>query len=201
METLISAAENAIEKLISTLEQDSQVAIDWFKIKEMIVNPDKCQAIVIKRSCRMNYYYALNINNQTNISQNFVKLIGIEIDNTLSFDKHISNRCKRASNQFNAIGRIQKYMSFKEIQVLLNSFVLSNFSYCPFVWHFCSSKSLKKTEKIQERALRILCNNSISDYNQLLNKSHKCSIEVKRLRNLALEIFKNLNHLNPEYTK
>ena len=63
----------------------------------MIVNPDKCQAIVIKKSCRMNDYYALNINNQTNISQNFVKLIGIGIDNTLSFDKHISNRCKRAS--------------------------------------------------------------------------------------------------------
>ena len=44
----ISAAENTIEKLISTLEQDSQAAIDWFKINEMIVNPDKFQAIVIK---------------------------------------------------------------------------------------------------------------------------------------------------------
>ena len=26
-------------------------------------------------------------------------------------------------------------------------------------------------------------------------------MEVKRLRNLALEIFKTLNHLNPEYMK
>ena len=31
-ENTISAAGNTIEKLISTLEQDSQVAIDWFKI-------------------------------------------------------------------------------------------------------------------------------------------------------------------------
>ena len=49
----ISAAENTIEKLISTLEQDSQAAIDWFKINEMIVNPDKFQAIVIEKNCRM----------------------------------------------------------------------------------------------------------------------------------------------------
>ena len=46
----ISAAENTIEKLISTLEQDSQATIDWFKIDEMIVNSDKFQAIVVKKN-------------------------------------------------------------------------------------------------------------------------------------------------------
>ena len=44
----ISAAANTIEKLTSTLEQDSQAAVDWFKINEMIVNSDKFQAIVVK---------------------------------------------------------------------------------------------------------------------------------------------------------
>ena len=39
----ISAAENTVEKLISTLEQDSQAAVNWFKIMEMIVNPDRFQ--------------------------------------------------------------------------------------------------------------------------------------------------------------
>ena len=69
------------------------------------------------------------------------------------------------------------------------------------MWHSCSSKSLKKIEKIQERKLEILYNDSTSGYNQLLNKSSKASMEVKRLRNLALEIFETLNNLNPEYLK
>ena len=64
---------------------------------------------------------------------------------------------------------------------------------------FCSSKSLKKIEKIQGRALRILYNDSTNDYNQLLNKSSKASMEVKCLRNLARKIFKTFNNLNPEY--
>ena len=92
-------------------------------------------------------------------------------------------------------------MDFNEKEVLLNSFVLSNFNYCPLVWHFRSSKSLKKIEKLQEQAVSILYNNSTSDCNQLLNKSSKSSTEVKRLSNLALEIFKTLNHLNPVYMK
>ena len=99
----ISAAENTIEKLISTLEQDSQAAIDWFKINEMIVNPDKFQAIVVKKNCRMKDSYALNINNQTINSENCIKLLGIKIGNTLSFNKHISTLCKKAINQLNEI--------------------------------------------------------------------------------------------------
>ena len=141
-DSAICSAENTIETLISTLEQDNQAAIDWFKVNKMILNPDKFQAIFVKKNCRMKDSYALNINNQTINSENCVKLLGIEIDNTLSFNKHISTLCKKASNQLNAIGRIQKYMGFKEKEVLLNSFVLSNFNYCPLVWHFCSSKSV-----------------------------------------------------------
>ena len=86
-------------------------------------------------------------------------------------------------------------------KVLLNSFFLSNFNYFRLVWHSCSSKSLKKIEKIQEPTLEILYNDSTSGYNQLLNKSSKASMEVKRLRNLALEIFETLNNLNPEHMK
>ena len=47
--------------------------------------------------------------------------------------------------------------------------------------------------------LRILYNDCSSDYNQLLNKSSKASLEVKRLRNLTLEIFKTLNRLKPKH--
>ena len=60
---------------------------------------------------------------------------------------------KQATSQVNAIGRIQKDKGFKEKEVLLNSFVYSNFDYCPLVWHFWSFKSLLnlyiKWKKIQ----------------------------------------------------
>ena len=92
-------------------------------------------------------------------------------------------------------------MGFKEKEVLINSFVYSNFNYCPLVWHFCASKSMNKTEKIQERAIRILHNDLVSGFTGLLKKSGKVTMTIKRLRCLPLEIVKTPNNLNPNYTK
>ena len=145
--------------------------------------------------------YPLNINDRTINSENSVKRLGIEIDNKLSFKQHISTHCNKESNKLNAIRRIQKFMGFKEKEVLLNSFVYSNFNYCPLVWHFCSSKSLYKIEKIQERALRLLHNNFARDYAKLLKKSGIATMEIKHLQCLPPEIFKTVNNLNPYYMK
>ena len=62
-------------------------------------------------------------------------------------------------------------------------------------------KSSQKNEKIQFRCLRIICNDYSSDYQTLLNLSQKPSMEIKILRNLALEIFKTINDLNPSLMK
>ena len=43
-----------------------------------------------------------------------VKLLRIEIDNKLNFEKHISNTCKKASNQLNAICKLQTFMGPKK---------------------------------------------------------------------------------------
>ena len=47
----ITAAERTIENLLSTLETESQAAIEWFKLNQMIVSPEKFQAIVVKKKC------------------------------------------------------------------------------------------------------------------------------------------------------
>ena len=54
-------------------------------------------------------------------------------------------------------------------------------------------------EQIQLRCLGIIYNDYFSDYQTLLKLSQKPSMEIKRLRNLALEIFKTINDLNPSF--
>ena len=40
----IYAAKNSIEELIKVLDKESKIAIDWFEMNDMIVNPDKFQS-------------------------------------------------------------------------------------------------------------------------------------------------------------
>ena len=109
---------------MKTLKRESQIATNRFKENNMIVNADKFQAIIVKRNSDICNQYTLNIDvNQVTLEKS-VKLLGINIDNKLSFDKHVSSLCKKASNQLNAISSLHRYLGFTEKKVLINSTVI-----------------------------------------------------------------------------
>ena len=88
----------------------------------MIVNPDKFQAMILSFD-KKEKKYDLNINNSIISSEKSVTLLGIETDNKLNFDKQVSNICRKANNQLNAIVRIQNYLGKKEKEAVINAFV------------------------------------------------------------------------------
>ena len=65
----------------------------------------------------------LNINVVKLTMESPVKLLGIEIDNKLNFEKRISNICRKTSNQLNAICRLETFMAQKK-KAIINTFVL-----------------------------------------------------------------------------
>ena len=73
--------------------------------------------------------------------------------------------------------------------------------YCPLAWHFCHKSSQNMIEKIQFRCLQLLTNDYDSDYKMLLEKTKNPTMEIRRMRTLALEVFKTLNDLNPKFMK
>ena len=105
-----------------------------------------------------------------------VKLLGITIDDCLNFNEHIDSICKSAANQLNALVRLKIFLGSNDRKVLDNSFVLSNFNYCPLIWFISSSTSFRKTENPHKSALRFLLSNYVSSNQQLLQKSSKASI-------------------------
>ena len=54
-----------VNELIKTLEKESEIVTDYFRTNEMIVNPDKFQAIVVKRDHQMLDSYPLHKMNET----------------------------------------------------------------------------------------------------------------------------------------
>ena len=85
-----------------------------------------------------------------------VNLLGVQIDDQLNFSLHISNICRSAANQLNALIRLKRFLTFEVKKTLINSYFYSNFNYCLLVWMFSSAKSLNKVESLQKRALCFL---------------------------------------------
>ena len=130
-----------------------------------------------------------------------VKLLGIQIDNQLNFNLHISNICRTAANQMNALTRLKRFLGFKEKRILINSYFMVNFNYSPLVWMLLSASLLKKIDNFQKRALRFLSNNYEISYEELLLESDRAIMNVNRLRLLCIEIYKTINNLNPEFMR
>ena len=119
----------------------------------------------------------------------------------LNFSNHISACCSKAARQLNALARIAKYIDIRSRKTIYNSFILSNFNYCPLVWHFCGKTNNDKLEKIQERALRILYQDHNSSYDDLLEVAGTSTLLIQRLCLVTSTVFKSLNSLNPPCLK
>ena len=124
-------------------------------------------------------------------------MLGVDIDYRLKFEQHISNICRKASQQLNAVRRIGFCLSRLNKITLYYTFILSNFNFCPLAWHFCNKTCTRKLEKIQERALRFIYDDHTSSYESLLERINLPSLHVRRMRNLAMETFKILHDLSP----
>ena len=121
-----------------------------------------------------------------------VEILRIQLDDELDFSPHISNICKSAANQLNALIKLQKFLNFEEKKILTNSYFMADFNYCPLVWMFSNAVSLKKIGNLQKRALRFLCKSCNKSYEDLLLKSGFSSMNVKRLRTLVSKFSKLL---------
>ena len=100
----------------------------------MTANPEKFQAILLRKNQTNTSGEEINIDGKMIKSEETVKLLGITLDYRLDFDPHISNLCKKSATQLNVLKRLKVFISFKEKQILVQSFVSSNFKYCPLDW-------------------------------------------------------------------
>ena len=192
--TCISPSANQLKV---DIELCGNVMTDWFKCNYMKANPDKYQAIIFGN--KADNPSTLTIRGIDVSCQENVKLLGIYIDSTLSFQKQLRVVCKKASNQINAVMRLCNVLETNVKQDIYRSFIKSNFNYCPIIWIVSNIKNLKKLEKIQYRALKFVFNDFQNSYEDLLVKSKNLSVSVYIMHCIVTEVFKCLNELAPVY--
>ena len=105
----ITAFQKDIALLKETLQNEAEIAIQWFKDNFMIANPGKFQAMVISRFGKIENRHQIYIDGKKLTLEHPVKLQVIEMDNQLKCDSHVSTQCQKSRSELNAIGRLGKY--------------------------------------------------------------------------------------------
>ena len=104
----------------------------------------------------INGFFEIQISDIKVTSEFRVELLSIHIDDRLNFDYHVRQICKKASKKLHALARIFNYVETSKRKILVNSFITSQFSYCPLIWLFHSRKMEHSINKTHEKALRLI---------------------------------------------
>ena len=196
----ISQHDKELDNLKHKLSQSSETAVQWFHENYMLANGEKFHCILLGPD-RQPIDTTLTFNDITIESEHQVELLGIFIDDKLSFDKHISELVRKAGNQLNALKRIGSFLSQDCRLLIFRTFVLSNFNYCPLVWHFCGAQNTDKLEKIQKRGLQFVYRDYTSSYEDLLERAGLNTLYLNRLKSLAVQVYQTIKGLGPAYLK
>ena len=180
------------------LQGESILLIQWFTENLMKANPDKFQAICIGQKTH-DAISSFQLNDTVIHCEDNVTLLGVNIDFMLNFNDHISDICKKASQQLAVLKRIGRFLTKHGKLTIFKSFIMSNLNYCPLTWHFCNQASINKMEKIQERALRFISNDFSSTLETLLVLNKATPLHIGRMKLMASEVFKILHNLSPTY--
>ena len=144
--SLDSSSENLADVLYN-LRHDGRNAIEWFAKNGMQANPDKFHFMLFSPTPTEQQVLQL-CDGMSLMSETEVTVLGVTIDDKLCFSQHISVCCKKAARQLNALARISKHLNINSRRDIYNSFIMSNFNYCPLVWHFCGQVNNQKLGKI-----------------------------------------------------
>ena len=140
------SCNTTIPNVITDLQNEGTIILNWLKNNGLKANPDKFHLLLSDP----NETYSVNVENYNIQNSKCEKLLGIKIDNKLTFDEHVATICSKASQKLHALARIGNYMTLIQRKTIMRAFILSQFGYCPLVWMFHSRTLNHRINRIHE---------------------------------------------------
>ena len=119
----IYSCQNDLKTILKDLRYDMVDLLRWFKENSMKANPKKFQFMILGKTSRQPI--TLNINQIKVKESQKVLLLGLTIDNQLTFKDHVDMICSTANYKLHALRRIRKYLTPVKARLLYNAFINS----------------------------------------------------------------------------
>ena len=155
-----------IDLIIEKLEVKTNDIFQWFNENAMKANADKCHLLITT-----NEEGNISIGGEKMQNSKNEKLLGVTINNKLSFTEHEHKICDKAIQKLNILAQLSSFMSLEKRRLIMKAFVNLQFGYCPLIWMFHNRTLNNRINRIHERALRIVYRNKTSNFTSSCRKT------------------------------
>jgi hypothetical protein len=174
-DTTIHTSNVSIKQLIPSLQESAYTLNKWTEQNHMAIHPQKTKFMLITtRQKRQNLRLKLppiNINNQIIDEVNDHKVLGVTVDNNLSWSEHVSVLSKNISQKVYQLSKIKHYLDLHSRKLFFLAYIQSSIDYASTIWGSASAKTIKPLLSLHKRALKFVLNKT----NSLTNVDYKQS--------------------------
>ena len=85
-----------------------------------------------------------------------VKDLGMTLDSSLTYDKHIVDTVSKCITELCQINRVKHIFDKHTLSLIINALVFSKMYYCSSVWSNTSKKNISKLQSVQNFAARVI---------------------------------------------
>ena len=192
-----------VQFAINKLELSLSDIHSWMTANMLKMNEDKTKIILFapkRLLSKLVNPMSVSVHNYIVSPEPEVKNLGVMLDPTLNMQRQVNFITKSCYYQLRRISRLRKYLTIDAAKSLVNSTVLSKIDYCNSLLVNLPKYLLKKLQKIQNYAARIVkklkVRNSVSKH---LKDLHWLPVTYRIKFKIALITYKSLNNLAPQY--
>ena len=100
--------------------------------------------------------FTIRINNEEIRPQKHLKILGVEFDQTLTWERHISSVARRTNAIIISLFKIRSHLSNDILKILVQTHVLPHLQYCLSVWGGATRTRLNRLQKVINFAARLV---------------------------------------------
>ena len=174
----------------------------WCTLNNMSIHPQKTKCMVLSTKPKSKYCKELflSIADQTIENVKVQKVLGVYIDNTLSWNIQIDKVCSKLNSKIALLRRISYFLTDEMKRLFYNAYIMSVLDYCCTVWSKGNITSIKKISKIQGRVGRIILNKPPrTSTTDTLRELGWMSFNERCEFHTGVLIYKACNNLAPAY--
>ena len=174
----------------------------WMILNKLKINDAKTEFIVFRSPMLKHDLSDLSVNVGGNVIKPSEKVrdLGVILDQTLSFDDHISTICQSAHFHIRNIGRIRNLLSFDACATLIHALIGSRLDYCNSLLYNIADAKVERLQKVQNQAARILTRSPRRDHiTPVLKQLHWLKVRERIRYKVLILAHKSFYETAPQY--
>ena len=131
----------------------------WMIKNKLQIHPSKSKHMFIASANNLKNKLSdspILINNKPVPKIDHYSCLGVNMDERMSWEKHVECICSKVSAGIGAMRRLKPFVPLSTLKMLYNAIIQPYFDYCSPLWDNCGIGLKDKLQKFQNRAARVI---------------------------------------------